>query len=151
MDHIHQNQKKNQKKKIKKQTKGLPNRRPNRKNRNTECDFISRIHNENFVKLQRKTEEKIRYKSDPEGNVINLTVFSFSKSESKTLIKNLNFMPTPKVYNYSELDNDLNNFFTLVKAHFKDSIKILTMKIECLKQIKTKAGHQTKIIIPLTD
>ena len=31
-------------------------------------------------------------------------------------------MPTPKVYNYSELDNDLNNFFTLVKAHFKDSI-----------------------------
>ena len=60
-------------------------------------------------------------------------------------------MPTPKVYNYSELDNDLNNFFTLVKAHFKDSIKILTMKIECLKQIKTKAGLQTKIIMPLTD
>ena len=71
----------------------------NRKNRNTECNFIHRRHNENFVKLRRKIEESIRYKSEPDGNVDNVTAFSFSKSEHKLLNKNLNSIPTPKVYN----------------------------------------------------
>ena len=30
-----------------------------------------------------------------------------------------NFIPTPKVYNKNEMDNDSNNF---LKAHFKESI-----------------------------
>ena len=36
--------------------------------------------------------------------------------------KNLNFIPTPKVYNKSELDKDLNDFFRRIKlkAYFKD-------------------------------
>ena len=38
--------------------------------------------------------------------------------------KKLNFIPTPKVYNKNELDNDLNKFFRLIKLidHFKNSI-----------------------------
>ena len=62
--------------------------------------------------------------SDLEGIVVNLTAFSFSKSEYKLLNINLNFIPTPKVYNKNKLDNDLNNFFRLIKLkpHFKDSV-----------------------------
>ena len=33
------------------------------------------------MKLQRKIEGSIRYKSDPDGNLVNVTAFSFSKSE----------------------------------------------------------------------
>ena len=44
-----------------------------------------------------KIEETIRYKYDPEGNVVNITAFSFTKSEYKLLNKNLNFIPTSKV------------------------------------------------------
>ena len=111
--------------KFKKRTNGLQNRKPNKKNRNTKCNFIHLRHNENFVKLRRKTEETIRYKSDPEGTESNLAAFSFSKKEYKLLNKNLNFIPTSKVYNRNELDNDLNNFFGPIKlkTHFKDSIK----------------------------
>ena len=71
-------------------------------------------------------EESIRYNLDTEGNVVNLTAFSFSKSEYKLLNKKLNLIPTPRVYNKNELFNDLNNFFGLIKskAHFKDSITL---------------------------
>ena len=44
-----------------------------------------------------KFEETIIYKSDPEGNVVNLTAFSFSKREYTLLNKNLNFIATPKL------------------------------------------------------
>ena len=110
--------------KFKKRTNGLQNRRPNKNNRNAKCNFIHLRHNENFVKLRRKTEETIRYKSDPEGTESNLAAFFFSKKEYKILNKNSNFIPTSKVYNKNELDNDLNNFFALkkLKTHFKDSI-----------------------------
>ena len=41
----------------------------------------------------------------------------------KLLNKNLNFIPTPKVYNKNELDADLNDFFRRIKlkAYFKDT------------------------------
>ena len=70
-----------------------------------------------------RLKNQVRCKSDTEGNVVNSTAFPFSKSEYKLLSKNLNFMPTPKVYNKKKLDNDLNNFFKLIKlkAHFKGS------------------------------
>ena len=73
--------------------------------------------------------------------------------EYKLLNKNLDFIPTPKVYNKKELDNDLKNFFRLIKlkAHFKDSInKDISNENKIFKANKTKDEHQTKIIIPLT-
>ena len=42
-------------------------------------NFIHRRNNENFVKLQKKIEESIRFKSDPEGNVVNLTALLSQK------------------------------------------------------------------------
>ena len=65
----------------------------------------------------------IRHQSDPNGNIINLTKHSFTKAEYKLLNKNLNFIPTPKVYNKNELDADLNDFFRRIKlkAYFKNT------------------------------
>ena len=38
--------------------------------------------------------------------IFNLTKHSFTRAEYKLLNKNLNFVPTPKVYNKNELDAD---------------------------------------------
>ena len=62
-----------------KRTNRTQYRRLNRKNRLAGCNFIHRRNNENFVKLQEKTEKSIRFKSDPEGNVVNLTAFLSQK------------------------------------------------------------------------
>ena len=74
--------------------------------------------------IQRKALEKsLRHQSDSNGNIINLTKHSFTKTEYKLLNKNLNFIPTPKVYNKNERDADLNDFFRRIKlkAYFKDT------------------------------
>ena len=55
-------------KKVKKRTNSLRSRKANRKNSNTECNFINQ---RNIYKLQRKIEETLRYKSSPEGNLVN--------------------------------------------------------------------------------
>ena len=65
--------------KSQKRTNRTQYRRPNRKNRLAGCNFIHRRNNENFVKLQKKIEESIRFKSDPEGNVVNLTALLSQK------------------------------------------------------------------------
>ena len=72
--------------------------------------------------MQRAIKSKIRYKSDPSGQVINLSKHSFSLDTFKLLNKNLNFVPITKKYNKKQLDNDTENFFRLIKlrAHFKD-------------------------------
>ena len=89
-----------------------------------ECNFIHRRYNENLVKLRRKVKVSIKYKPDLEGNVVNWAIYSFSKSEYKLFNKSLNFIPTLNVYNENKVDNDLNNFFKLIKlkGHFKGSI-----------------------------
>ena len=65
----------------------------------------------------------LEYKSDPFGNILNLSKHSFSLNTYKLLNKNLNFIPTPKQYNQKQLDTDTENFFRLLKlcAHFKDA------------------------------
>ena len=100
-----------------------PNRRAISKYRNHKCSFNHRRNNENIINLQRKIKETLKYRSDPIGNVINLTSFLFSKNVYKLLNKNLNFIPTPKLYNKKELKNDLDVFFRQfkLKAYFKDS------------------------------
>ena len=82
-----------------------------------------RRNHENFGNLRKTIEKSIKHQSDPNGNIINLTKLSFTKAEYKLLSKNLNFIPTPKVYNKNELDTDLNDFFRriILKAYFKDT------------------------------
>ena len=54
--------------------------------------------------------------------MLNLTQNHFSKHVFDLLNKNLNFCPTPNIFNKEILQNDLNRFFRLLKlkAHFKD-------------------------------
>ena len=61
--------------------------------------------------------------SDPGGNVINLTNHSFSRDTFKLLNKNLNFIPTPDVYNEQKRDKELQNFYRLIKlkGYFKNT------------------------------
>ena len=54
-------------------------------------------------KVQESLKNGAMASSDPKGNVVNLTSFSFAKSEYKLLNKNLNLILTPKVYNKNEL------------------------------------------------
>ena len=72
--------------------------------------------------LRKTIEKSIRHQSYPNGNIINLNKHSFTKAEYILWNKNLNFVPTPKVYNKNELDADLNDFFRHIKlkAYFKD-------------------------------
>ena len=150
---IHEKFKLNEKfDKIQKRTNCLQNRKPNRKNRNAGCNFIHRGSNVNLFQLRRKIEESIKFKSDPEGNAVNLTIFVSQKVNVKLLNKNLDFTPTLKVYNKNKLDSNLNNFSRLIKQIIKHNsktqlVRILTEKKSRLKQIKTKSGYQTKIII----
>ena len=67
------------------------------------------------IGIQQAIKSKIRYKSDPSGNVINISKYSFSLDTFKLLNKNLNFVPTPKKHNKKQLDNDAENFFRLIK------------------------------------
>ena len=55
--------------------------------------------------------------------MINLSRLSFSLNTYKLLNKNLNFVPTQKRYDKKQLDQDLQNFYRLIKlkGYFKDS------------------------------
>ena len=67
-------------------------------------------------------KNKVTYKSDPSGKVINLWKHSFSSDNFTLLNKNLNFEPTPKKYKKKQLHTDAENFFYLIKqwVHFQD-------------------------------
>ena len=105
----------------------------------------------NLFQLRRKIEESIRFKSDLEGNAVNLTAFLSQKVNVKLLNKNLDFTPTLKVYNKNKLDSNLNNLSRLIKLIIKYNsktqlVRILTAKKSRLKHIKTKSWYKTKII-----
>ena len=99
-------------------------RRPTGKSRFTECYNIHRRNHTYFGNLWKAIEKSLRHQFDLNGNTINLTKYSFTKTEYKLLNKNLNFIPTPKVYNKNELDAELNVFFRRIKfkAYFKDTL-----------------------------
>ena len=62
------------------------------------------------------TKTGFKATNDPEGNVINLFEYSFTKNQFKVLNKNLNFCPTPGCYNKKEIKTErkikLKAFFT---------------------------------------
>ena len=57
------------------------------------------------------------------GNVINLSNKTFTKKTCQLLNKNLNFITTPSIFNKNQLNNELDDFFRLIKlkAYFKDN------------------------------
>ena len=81
-----------------------------------------RTNSANSIGIQRKNKNMLECKSDPFGNILNLSKHYFSLNTYKLLNKNLNF-PTPKQYGQKQLDTDTENFFRLLKlsAHFKDA------------------------------
>ena len=109
---------------------GLCLRRPySNQHRSVKGTEFRTRNNANTFKLQRTITNALRYKSDPSGNVVNLSKHSFSFDTYKLLNKNLNFIPTSKRYNKNQLSSDLQNFFRLIKlrAHFKDETCIATV------------------------
>ena len=121
------------------------------------CNFIHRKSNVNLFQLRRKIEESIRFKSDLEGNAVNLTAFLSQKVNVKLLNKNLDFTPTLKVYNKNKLDSNLNNLSRLIKLIIKHNsktklVRILTAKKITFKAQKNKEWVQDKnhyILMPL--
>ena len=97
----------------------------NRSNRSNE--FHS-THNGNFRKKQHTIKTSLRH--NPDGCVINLSKHSFSKGTYKLLSKNLSFTPLV-IYSTSKLNNELQNFYHLVKlkAYFKDTKKLKLKKM----------------------
>ena len=55
--------------------------------------------------------------------MINLSKHPFSKDTYKLLNKNLSFIPNPGIYSKSKLNDELQNFYRLIKlkAYFKDT------------------------------
>ena len=72
---------------------------------------MRRRNNENLKKLRKTIEKSVQYQQYPAGNKANLCKISFSKNVYRLLNKNLNFVPTEKVYNRTQLKYDLNIFF----------------------------------------
>ena len=89
-------------------------RRPTGKSRITEHYNIYRKKHENFSNLWKTIEKSLKYQSDLNGNIINLTKRSFTKTVYKLLNKNLSFTTTPKVCNKNKLEKDLNDFFSRI-------------------------------------
>ena len=62
-------------------------------------------------------------KQRPDGCVVNLSKHPFSKDTYKLLTKNLSFIPTLGIYSKSKLNDELQNFYCLIKlkAYFKET------------------------------
>ena len=122
---------------------GLQIRGPNQGNN------FYRTDNANFISIQRKIKNMLECKSDPFGNILNLSKHYFSLNTYKLLNKNLNF-PTPKQYGQKQLDTDTGNFFRLLKlrALFKDANHPQTAD-QLYPLFKTnQSGHLKKRITP---
>ena len=63
----------------------------------------------------------IKFQSDPIGKVVNLSEKTFSKETFQLLTKNLNFVPTLKVYNKYKLNEEMGtlNRKIKLKGYFK--------------------------------
>ena len=116
--------------------------RPGYKQHNTnKLTYLYSRNNGNTIGIQQAIKNKIRYKSDPSGNVTNLSKHSLSPNTFKLLSKSLNSVPTPKKYNKKQEDTVAENFFHFIKlrAHFKDINPKLNTDPENLPfQIKSK-------------
>ena len=53
----------------------------------------------NFIRIRKAISRTIQHRSDPNGNVINLSKYLFAKGLNYSLNKNLSFCPSPGQYN----------------------------------------------------
>ena len=83
---------------------------------------ISFIEETFFKRLWRTIENTTRFQSDPIGKVVNLSKNTFSKETFQLLNKNLDFVPTLKVYNKRNLNEEMETFYRTIKlkGYFKD-------------------------------
>ena len=112
------------------------------------------INDINFIEqtmttLSRKTlEDTVRFKSDPAGQVINLTTKIFCKDIFKILNKNLNFVPTQRTINKDTIKKQFEDFFRQIKLISKiRKIKIFLLKKTDSKNQQIKTGYPQRIII----
>ena len=82
---------------------------------NYKRDKLQRRNHENIKRLWRTIENTIRFQSDPIGKVVNLNKKTFSEEAFQLLNKNLNFAPTPKVYNKGKLNEETETFYGTIK------------------------------------
>ena len=80
--------------------KNIPSQKTSKSNqhRSVKCTEFCPRNNANTFKLQRTITNALRYKSDPSGNVANLSKHSFSFDTHKLLNKSLYSIPTSKRY-----------------------------------------------------
>ena len=108
---------------FKKPARGLQQRGPKTIQHQNRSNEFHSTNNGNFRKLQRTIKTKLKQRHDPHGCVINLSKHPFSKDTYKLLNKNLSFIPNPGIYSKSKLNDELQNFYRLIKlkAYFKDT------------------------------
>ena len=98
-------------------------RRPATKYRNHKRYKFYRTNHANTKKLWRTVEDTTGTTGHPIGNVINLSNKAFTKETIQLLNKNLNFIPPPSIFNKTQLNKELDDFFRLIKlkAYFRDN------------------------------
>ena len=71
--------------------------------------------------------------SDPNGNVINLSDYSFTKVHYKYINKNLNFYPIPGYYKKKVKKSNVKNFTKKIQEEiFMKIMKIIKLKKQLL-------------------
>ena len=104
---------------------------------------------QSFIRIGKATSRTIQHRSDPNGNIINLSKHSFTKEGQYDLLnRNLNFCPTPAQYNKSTLKKDLESFNRKIKlkAFFRNK-KIQKQETELANKepnIKSKTSWDPK-------
>ena len=98
-------------------------RRPTTKCKDHKRYKFYRTNHANTKKLCRTVEDTTGHQFDPTGNVINLSKKRFTKETFQLLNKNLNFLPTPSIFNKNQLNKELDDFVRLInlKAYLKDN------------------------------
>ena len=100
------------------------------------------------TKIDTNLTHQNRYKSDPSGNLINLSDQSFSSDSFKLLNKNLYFIPTARKYIKKKLDSDAANFLlphqtSSLLQGYQTKVEHRSGKPTCTnkRQKKKKNGH----------
>ena len=100
--------------------------RPARKHRLNCANKLRRRNYNNITKIRRMIEKPNGLQSDPADSVINFSNKHFTKNVYKLLNKNLDFVPTIKKFNEKLLDEEIDNFYRLIKlkAHYRDNTEV---------------------------
>ena len=72
-------------------------------------------HHVYFIRRRKVISRSIQHRSEPNGNIINLSKHLFTKGQYDLLENDLTFFPTPGHYNRSILKMDLESFVRKIK------------------------------------